>query len=99
MKSEYINFEALAAEYQEVSREEAHKEIKRENEMRRKMYAIWVRDKPQKLAEFQRQYKHSAAAEKILSVMTDIEFFNLKKRFEQREKDLNGHFQFDLFSE
>lgn len=83
-KAKYINFKLLAADHQTVSREDAFKEIKRENEMREKKYDEWAKHKFNKLAAFNRQYKSSAALQKVLSVMTDREWAELQKRIERK---------------
>lgn len=87
VKAKYINFKILAADYQTVSREAALKEIKRENEMREKKYDEWAKQKFNKLAAFNRQYKSSSALQKVISVMTDREWAELQKRIERKMEE------------
>jgi hypothetical protein len=86
-KSKYINFKLLAADHQTVSREDAFKEIKRENEMREKKYDEWAKLQFNKLAAFNRQYKSSSAIQKVISVMTDREWADLQKRIEKKMEE------------
>ncbi len=69
-----IDFDFLLLHCDDITLEEALREIRRENSTRRKVFERWARGQPSKTNTYRKQFTASAAIATVLATMTKEEW-------------------------